>query len=115
MRLLLFLGCFTGNITHALTLPLDGNTDALSAEINDKYFTDRTISNIIWSCVATLFACGWIAVHPNIPSENDGEVLVLGRRLLTMVYMLLAPELLIRWAARQHFAAKAIAAKYRGV
>lgn len=27
----------------------------------------RTIWNIIWSCLATIFACIWLSVHPNMP------------------------------------------------
>ncbi|OAX39393.1 hypothetical protein K503DRAFT_799686 [Rhizopogon vinicolor AM-OR11-026] len=44
--------------------------------------TTRTLSDIIWNCVATLFACTWTAIHPNIPA-------------------LFAPELIITWAAQQ--------------
>jgi len=52
-------------------------------------------------------------VHPNVPRAADGEALILGRRLATMGYMLLAPELVIIWAAKQHFSAKEIAIKHR--
>ena len=27
----------------------------------------RTIWNIIWSCLVTIFSCTWVAVHPNVP------------------------------------------------
>jgi hypothetical protein len=27
----------------------------------------RTIWNIVWSCLVTIFSCTWVAVHPNIP------------------------------------------------
>lgn len=27
----------------------------------------RTVWNIIWSCLITIFACIWVAIHPNIP------------------------------------------------
>lgn len=30
----------------------------------------RTIWNIIWSCLVTIFACVWVAIHPNIPQPK---------------------------------------------
>ena len=62
----------------------------------------RTVWNIIWSCFATLFACTWTAVHPNIPAPEDSQWKILGRRLMIMACVLLAPEMVIVWAARQH-------------
>lgn len=32
----------------------------------------RTISAIVWSCVATLVACTWASVHPNVPDPESG-------------------------------------------
>ena len=86
---------------------------ALETRLGDQYFDDRTVWSIVWSCLATLFACSWVAVHPNIPRSTDSEALILGRRLATMGYMLLAPELVIFWAAQQHFSANKIAVKQR--
>lgn len=30
----------------------------------------RTVWNIIWSCLITIFACIWVAIHPNIPQPK---------------------------------------------
>lgn len=30
----------------------------------------RTVWNIIWSCLITIFACTWVVVHPNIPQPK---------------------------------------------
>jgi len=73
----------------------------------------RTIWNIIWSCLSTLFACAWIAVHPNIPAPGDSEWKIFRRRLMIMTYVLLAPELVIIWAARQHRDANVLAEKFQ--
>ena len=62
----------------------------------------RTIWNIIWSCFSTVFACAWIAVHPNIPAPNDSKWEIIRRRMMIAAYILLAPEMVIMWAARQH-------------
>lgn len=73
----------------------------------------RTISSIIWSCLATVFACSWVSVHPNIPSPQDSDFSVLRRRLGLMFWAIIAPELLIIWAMRQWIEARKIARKYR--
>ena len=116
MLLLLLFTYFAHNATQALTIPLkrEYQSDALFPRLRDQYFDDRTIWSIVWSYLATLFACSWAAVHPNVPQATDSKALILGRRLATMGYMLLAPEIVIYWAARQYFGAKGIAAEYQG-
>ena len=66
----------------------------------------RSLWDIIWSCAATLFACTWTAIHPNIPGLNDGKVATTSRRLFIMVMAMIAPELMITWSARQFFSAR---------
>jgi len=116
MLLLLLVAYLAHNATQALTLPLEREYqgEALYTRLGNQYFDDRSVWSILWSCLATLFACSWVAVHPNVPRATDSEALILGRRLATMGYMLLAPELVIFWAARQHFSAKEIAVEYQG-
>jgi len=103
------------NAAQALTLPLklESQSEALFPRLGDQYFDDRTVWSIVWSCLVTLFACSWVAVHPNVPRATDSNALIFGRRLAMMGYMLLAPELVILWAAGQHFSAKEIAVKHR--
>jgi len=115
MILLLLFAYFAHNATQALTIPLEREyqSDTLFPRLGDQYTDDRTVWSIVWSCLATLFACSWVAVHPNVPRATDSEALILGRRLATMGYMLLAPEVVIYWAAQQHFSAKEIAVKHR--
>jgi len=115
MILLLLFAYFAHNATQALTIPLEREyqSDALFPRLGDQYFDDRTVWSIVWSCLATLFACSWVAVHPNVPRATDNEALILGRRLATMVYMLLAPEFVIYWAAKQHFRAEEIAGEHQ--
>jgi hypothetical protein len=88
---------------------------SLSREIDPNRFTQRSKWNIIWSCFATLFACSWIATHPNIPSKSDNFIRRFFRRLMTMTHMLVIPEAVIYWAARQWWAAWNIAKKHEGV
>ncbi|KAF8802854.1 hypothetical protein BYT27DRAFT_7172357 [Phlegmacium glaucopus] len=74
-------------------------------EIDCNKFTQRTEWNIVWSCFATIFACSWISVHPDIPAPSDSSTRIFIRRLMIMACTLIAPEMLIVWAARQWYAA----------
>lgn len=61
----------------------------------------RTIWDIIWSCLATTFACTWVSVHPNIPFLRDNKWAIKKWRLYLMFLTLLAPEILLMWAFKQ--------------
>jgi len=115
MILLLIFAYLAHNAAHALTLPLklESQSKVLFPRLGDHYFDDRTVWSIVWSCLVTLFACSWVAVHPNVPRATDSNALIFGRRLAMMGYMLLAPELVILWAAEQHFSAKEIVVKHQ--
>ena len=82
----------------------------------------RTIWNIIWSCIVTIFSCTWVAVHPNIPcpkkmeAKNRFQRWILNpilsfaeHRLLLFVCALLVPEYILAWAIRQYLRARKIA------
>ncbi|RDB27349.1 hypothetical protein Hypma_004323 [Hypsizygus marmoreus] len=71
----------------------------------------RSVPDIVWSCLATIFACTWIAIHPNIPPQ-EGVVGSTITRVQILVVALLTPELIILWASRQWFAARAMAKEY---
>jgi hypothetical protein len=72
----------------------------------------RTLWDIIWSCAATLFACTWTAIHPNISGVDEGRLAITCRRLFIMFIALIAPELIITWAARQYFSARNAAVEF---
>lgn len=84
-------------------------------EISPDKLTQRSEWNIIWSCFATIFACSWVAIHPNIPAPSDSSIQIFVRRLALMGCMLIVPELVIVWAIREWFAAREIAEKYKGM
>ncbi|KAG1777299.1 hypothetical protein EV702DRAFT_969981 [Suillus placidus] len=68
----------------------------------------RTLWNIIWSCGVTLFACAWTAIHPNIPGMDEKRLAIFFRRILIMIMVLIAPELILTWASRQFSSAIAV-------
>jgi hypothetical protein len=77
----------------------------------------RTISSIVWSCIVTIFACTWVAVHPNVPKPNSNVHWYSGplRRARIMVYALIGPEFIIAWAWRQRYIASRKSESLQGV
>ena len=71
----------------------------------------RTTWNIVSGSLAMIFACTWVSVHPNIPAPDDSWGTKLTRRVWTMILALLAPELVVGWAARQWILAGEIASE----
>ena len=82
----------------------------------------RTIWNIVWSCLVTIFSCTWVAVHPNVPCPKKREVngciekyirnpllSFVEHRLLLFICALLVPEYVLAWAIRQFLSARRIA------
>ncbi|KAF8957007.1 hypothetical protein BDZ97DRAFT_1670563 [Flammula alnicola] len=72
----------------------------------------RTGWDISWSCIATIFACTWSAVHPNIPGPRDSGWTCFKRRIVMMFYAMVAPELMAMWAMRQYSGARKITRDY---
>ncbi|KAF8154285.1 hypothetical protein B0H34DRAFT_721266 [Crassisporium funariophilum] len=110
--------CILSSYQITDALPVRSNIVAgFSSEILRRDAGDncnlRSIWDIIWSCLATLFACTWITIHPNLPAPSDGKLTLFARRLGVTAFALVAPEVLFVLAARQWFAASEIAKKHR--
>ncbi len=68
----------------------------------------RTLLSIVWSCLATIFACTWLSVHPNVPGRNittRGPISCTIEHVKIMVTAILAPEVIVAWAAQQFIVA----------
>ncbi|KAK0471328.1 hypothetical protein IW261DRAFT_1512674 [Armillaria novae-zelandiae] len=64
----------------------------------------RTLWSIVWSCIATIFVCTWIAIHPDVPGHNvttNAAISSAIDRAKLMVLAVLAPEIIVGWAAQQ--------------
>jgi hypothetical protein len=72
----------------------------------------RTLWQIVWNCLSTLFLCTWVSVHPNIPGPHEHWAKILRRRLGMMLALLIAPELMISWAMRQRILARQLAKEH---
>ncbi|KAJ7031824.1 hypothetical protein C8F04DRAFT_959782 [Mycena alexandri] len=61
----------------------------------------RTLFDIIWGCLATIFACTWVALHQNVPDPGLGSFSLLLRKLWMMLVTIIAPEFVVGFAGRQ--------------
>ncbi|KAJ7910788.1 hypothetical protein B0H13DRAFT_2660854 [Mycena leptocephala] len=72
----------------------------------------RKLFDIVWGCLATIFACTWVSVHPNVPAPNESRLAHFWRRLKMMLIAAIAPEIMVAFAARQFFAARALSKEF---
>ncbi|TFK50303.1 hypothetical protein OE88DRAFT_1749602 [Heliocybe sulcata] len=99
-------------VIHPLPIPtqvFETTTDNICYDIRNC----RTTLNILWSCLATIFACTWVAIHPNIPPRGEHWFRRLGRQVITTIIAIIAPELIVCWAAKQYFASKRLAQRFK--
>ena len=86
-----------------------------SRSLDPNHCTDlahcRSIWNIIWSCLVTIFSCTWVAVHPNIPcpKKQNPVISFAEHRLPLFICALLVPEYILAWAIRQFLKARKLA------
>ncbi|KAF8192085.1 hypothetical protein BJ912DRAFT_849140 [Pholiota molesta] len=73
----------------------------------------RSILGIFWSCLATVLASSWVAVHPNIPPPGSKSYQGALARAELMIWTILAPECTIYWAVRQWLGARKLEKTYR--
>ncbi|KAF9470693.1 hypothetical protein BDN70DRAFT_981818 [Pholiota conissans] len=86
---------------------------AVSSNLGAICSDGRTLTDILWSCLATIFACSWVSVHPNIPATTDSGIRIVFRRLELMFWAIIAPDVIIFWAMRQWFGARTLGNLYR--
>ncbi|KAJ6585215.1 hypothetical protein B0H19DRAFT_1250092 [Mycena capillaripes] len=72
----------------------------------------RELPDILWSCVYTLGACTWSALHLNIPPQKSRLWHVILRKFFVFFITLLAPELLVGVAIRECLMARIFARRY---
>ncbi|KAJ3561654.1 hypothetical protein NP233_g10066 [Leucocoprinus birnbaumii] len=72
----------------------------------------RTIQQIILSCLATIFACTWVSLHPNVPDPDNTDWQNFSMRLRTVFWAVIGPEFVTIWAFRQRIGAAEHAEDY---
>ncbi|KAF7370064.1 hypothetical protein MSAN_00636400 [Mycena sanguinolenta] len=66
----------------------------------------RRLYDVVWSCLATIFACTWVSVHPNVPPVDQTALMAFWGRLKLMLIAIIAPEVMVGFAAVQCFSAR---------
>jgi len=89
-------------------------SDPLYLSSDKNAFDQRTSWDIVRGCMATLFACTWASIHPNMLSVDDGALQMLFQRIELMIWSLLVPEMIIFWALRQWRGARDLSETYKG-
>lgn len=92
-----------------------GNTTALRDLTTSGWISApnyRGTSDILWSCIVTLVACVYTALHLNIPGRS-GKWRRLLQKLKWTVTALLAPEVVLYVASSQFLRARTLARELR--
>ncbi|KAJ7917637.1 hypothetical protein B0H13DRAFT_1994467 [Mycena leptocephala] len=98
-------------LVHLSRNSVSEHRDALDTRASEPDSCDdinhcRRLFDIVWGCATTIFACTWVSVHPNIPPPNQTWLSLFGRRLRLMLFAMIAPELIVGFAARQFLVAR---------
>ncbi|KAF8803226.1 hypothetical protein BYT27DRAFT_7195811, partial [Phlegmacium glaucopus] len=84
--------------------PLSSTPDKFITSASPSEYGTRSTLDIFWSCYATLFACAWVAIHPNIPPNGCKY----RERAKCLFVSLFSPELMVAWAIAQWYSARRI-------
>ncbi|KAH0579942.1 hypothetical protein H2248_002762 [Termitomyces sp. 'cryptogamus'] len=89
-------------LSAGLALPSDSSN--LNSQLATSY-NNRSIYDIVWSCLTVIFACTWMAAHPNIHQGSSYSLETgIGKhsyRLCLLFWALFAPELMVLSSFRQ--------------
>ncbi|KIM26227.1 hypothetical protein M408DRAFT_73096, partial [Serendipita vermifera MAFF 305830] len=107
--------------------PIPASIERRDVASCDGQDPQRTLANIVWSCLSTIFLCTWVAVHPNIhfrpekQNQHWTEKWLLcplyefvTYKLPLFLWALLIPEYILSWAVRQYLQAGVISKKVPG-
>ncbi|KAF9447170.1 hypothetical protein P691DRAFT_761010 [Macrolepiota fuliginosa MF-IS2] len=65
----------------------------------------RTMQELVWSCLATIFVCSWVSIHPNVPQPGNSSWTNFKHGAMIMFYAMVAPEFVTMWALKQRIGA----------
>ena len=114
MSLILALCLNAATLAAPLVPPSSSNSTSVLVSNATASTNQRSTRDILWSCLATIFACTWVSIHPNMPSPKDGRIRIALQRLELMVWAIMTPEMIIFWAMRQWQHARALSKLYKG-
>ncbi|KAJ5163247.1 uncharacterized protein N7500_005077 [Penicillium coprophilum] len=100
--LLLWLGFVNQSLAQANSTALEG-----------WQFDDNTRSSwdIFWTCVSTILACTWTALHISVPRRDDTQAGYFWVKAVAWICTILAPEAMAGTAAEELWQARSTAAR----
>lgn len=87
------------------------NYQSNTVPYDNPQYEYRTPWSIIVSCLVSISACVWVAIHRNIPGPNQTWISIHLDWVKIIVLALLVPEWVLAWAVRQFINARCIAAE----
>ncbi|KIM21299.1 hypothetical protein M408DRAFT_29676 [Serendipita vermifera MAFF 305830] len=119
--LILILAYYLAQSAHSEAGPIAAPIELRDIASCDGQRRQRTLANIIWSCLSTIVLCTWVAVHPNVQfrPEKQGQGWfekglwnplheAVTFKLPLFLWALLFPEYILSWAVRQYLQAGVI-------
>ncbi|KAJ6110654.1 hypothetical protein N7486_002889 [Penicillium sp. IBT 16267x] len=100
--LLILIGLATPSFAYSNSTALEGwqfNGDS------------RSSWDILWSCLSTILACTWTALHLAVPERDQSEIAQIVLKLSSWICAILAPELMAGIAAEELCRANAVVAR----
>ncbi|KAJ6460186.1 hypothetical protein C8R45DRAFT_879422, partial [Mycena sanguinolenta] len=111
--MLLILAAFNLLSTNSRAVSHPQSPEArTSSDSCDHINSCRTLFDIVWSCLATIFSCTWVSVHPNVPPPNQSRLQLFWLKLRMMLIAIVAPEIVVGFAARQFFASRELSREF---
>ena len=114
----LILQCFatsvrgsSADIVESSIAAAAGNVTALQSQIAPSWVSSshvRGTTDILWSCLLTLAACIYNAIHLNVPPMHERKWRPIWRKARWVLTALLAPEIVLYCAISQFIEAKAL-------
>ncbi|TFK60628.1 hypothetical protein BDN72DRAFT_506950 [Pluteus cervinus] len=98
----------TPTMAHTIVWGIEARSDCAG-------MAERTMLSIVRSCLLTIAACVYRAIHQNIPDPEAGWWKRQAIRAKIAFYALVAPEAVIWWAMRQWIGAKEVAGQVNRV
>ncbi|KAJ5087941.1 hypothetical protein N7456_011557 [Penicillium angulare] len=100
--LFLFLGFSSTALCQTNSTSLEG------WQLDDN---SRTSWDILWTCLSTILACTWTALHLSVPEVNSSANEQLKFKLMVWMISILAPEAVVVYATEELWQAKSIVTK----
>ena len=101
---------------QALIAATNGNLTALREITAPAWVAGPNVRgtlSIVWSCVVTLVACVYTALHLNIPTKHGGAWAMLLHKSKWVVVAIFAPEIVLYIASAQFFEARALQMRFK--